>query len=255
MSTPSPPYAFLRNALAVAKSSSRISRSIAPCSCRQSSSTSFSPSKLQWSSNNKRAFSSTAFRAKPTPPRKEPETEKGEKDTQKPAEKNDERFYMPPPPEYLQQRIDAAKASMMPPPAPPPQEKPKEAEPTPIPEPENTTGPAAATAAPETLESDRDAGSSAAEQEVGEGETEEVKSAKQEAVAAEEALPSKHQAQRWKLSKRVQERMDELLAQAALVSHKVNNYTGTDYSAIERLRSDIKDQGKSFYSLYLRRPF
>jgi sensitive to high expression protein 9 len=37
--------------------------------------------------------------------------------------------------------------------------------------------------------------------------------------------------------------MDELLPKLALVTQKVNNYTGTDYSGIEALRREIREQG------------
>lgn len=37
--------------------------------------------------------------------------------------------------------------------------------------------------------------------------------------------------------------MDDLLAKAAIVSHQLNNYTGTDYSGIEALRREIHEQG------------
>lgn len=59
-----------------------------------------------------------------------------------------------------------------------------------------------------------------------------------------EALPSHREGQRWDLSKRVQEMMDDLLPKLALVTQKVNTYTGTDYSSIEALKREIKEQGK-----------
>jgi sensitive to high expression protein 9 len=40
--------------------------------------------------------------------------------------------------------------------------------------------------------------------------------------------------------------MDELLPKLAVVTQKVNNYTGTDYSGIEALRQAIKEQGMVF---------
>lgn len=65
-----------------------------------------------------------------------------------------------------------------------------------------------------------------------------------ERVAADQ-LPSHHQAQRWDLSKRFQDLMDDILPKLAVVTHKVNTYTGTDYSGIEALKREIKDQGRA----------
>jgi sensitive to high expression protein 9 len=39
--------------------------------------------------------------------------------------------------------------------------------------------------------------------------------------------------------------MDEVLPKLALVTQKVNTYTGTDYSGVEALRREIKEQGTS----------
>jgi sensitive to high expression protein 9 len=149
---------------------------------------------------------------------------------------------MPPPPEHVQQRIDAAilDAARASRPAP-------RREPTPELKPafvvkEQPVDIPSATAAPETPEDVPQEAPVEEEPPKTEAEVVAEEVAREEAVA-EEALPSKHQEQRWHMSKRVQERMDELLAKAALVSHKVNNYTGTDYSGIERLRRDIIDQG------------
>ena len=149
---------------------------------------------------------------------------------------------MPPPPETLQQRIDAAildaarAARPAPSREPAPKPKPEPAMEEQLPEQTSTT------VAPDAIETAPQ--ETPVEEETPKTEAEVVAEEiiKEEAIA-EEALPSKHQEQRWHLSKRVQERMDELLAKAALVSHKVNNYTGTDYSGIERLRRDIIDQG------------
>jgi sensitive to high expression protein 9 len=58
-----------------------------------------------------------------------------------------------------------------------------------------------------------------------------------------EDLPSHREGQRWSLSKRLSELMDDLLPKLAIVTQKVNTYTGTDYSGIEALRREIKDQG------------
>ncbi|KAF2649232.1 hypothetical protein K491DRAFT_721861 [Lophiostoma macrostomum CBS 122681] len=57
-----------------------------------------------------------------------------------------------------------------------------------------------------------------------------------------EDLPSHKEGQRWDLSKRASEIMDELLPKLAQVTHKVNTYTGTDYSSIEALRREIMEQ-------------
>lgn len=65
-----------------------------------------------------------------------------------------------------------------------------------------------------------------------------------ERVAADQ-LPSHHQAQRWDLSKRFQDLMDDVLPKLAVVTHKVNTYTGTDYSGIEALKREIKEQGRT----------
>jgi sensitive to high expression protein 9 len=147
-----------------------------------------------------------------------------------------------PPPEDVQQRIDAAilDAARAARPA-PPREAAPELKPAPAVE-EQTIEQPSTTAAPETLEGAPQETPVEEEPLKTEAEVVAEKIIKEEAIA-EEALPSKHQEQRWHLSKRVQERMDELLAKAAVVSHKVNNYTGTDYSGIERLRRDIIDQG------------
>lgn len=59
----------------------------------------------------------------------------------------------------------------------------------------------------------------------------------------DEDLPSHREAQRWDFSKRLTELMDELLPKLAIVTQKVNTYTGTDYSGIEALRGEIKKQG------------
>ena len=62
----------------------------------------------------------------------------------------------------------------------------------------------------------------------------------------QEDLPSHREGQRWNLSKQLTEIMDELLPKLAVVTQKVNNYTGTDYSGIEALRQAIKEQGMVF---------
>ncbi|KAF1919786.1 Mdm33 family-domain-containing protein [Ampelomyces quisqualis] len=58
----------------------------------------------------------------------------------------------------------------------------------------------------------------------------------------DEHLPSHRERQRWSLSKRFSEAMDELLPKLAVVTQKVNTYTGTDYSGVEALRREIKEQ-------------
>ncbi|KAF2708956.1 hypothetical protein K504DRAFT_491584 [Pleomassaria siparia CBS 279.74] len=57
-----------------------------------------------------------------------------------------------------------------------------------------------------------------------------------------EDLPSHRDGQRWRLNKRLAEFMDDMLPKLAIVTQKVNTYTGTDYSGIEALRKEIKDQ-------------
>lgn len=65
----------------------------------------------------------------------------------------------------------------------------------------------------------------------------------------DEHLPSHRARQRWDFSKRFSELMDEVLPKLAVVTHKVNTYTGTDYSGVEALRREIKEQGTcSIYS-------
>lgn len=59
----------------------------------------------------------------------------------------------------------------------------------------------------------------------------------------DEHLPSHRERQRWSLSKRFSEAMDDLLPKLAVVTQKVNTYTGTDYSGVEALRREIKEQG------------
>lgn len=60
----------------------------------------------------------------------------------------------------------------------------------------------------------------------------------------DEHLPSHREKQRWDFSKRLSEIMDDLLPKLAVVTQKVNTYTGTDYSGVEALRREIKDQEK-----------
>jgi len=60
----------------------------------------------------------------------------------------------------------------------------------------------------------------------------------------DEHLPSHRERQRWDLSKRLSDAMDDLLPKIALVTQKVNTYTGTDYSGVQALRREIQEQGK-----------
>ncbi|KAF1990839.1 hypothetical protein K402DRAFT_297680, partial [Aulographum hederae CBS 113979] len=55
-------------------------------------------------------------------------------------------------------------------------------------------------------------------------------------------LPSHREGQRWDLSKKFSQFMEEAQARVAIYSQKVNDYTGTDYSGIAALRQEIKDQ-------------
>jgi hypothetical protein len=61
---------------------------------------------------------------------------------------------------------------------------------------------------------------------------------------AKEALPSHRDRQRGTLSKRFSKLMDDVQGKLVLASQRVNNYTGTDYSGIQSLREDIKEQGQ-----------
>jgi sensitive to high expression protein 9 len=62
----------------------------------------------------------------------------------------------------------------------------------------------------------------------------------------DDQLPSHRERQRWDFSKRLSELMDDVLPKLAVVTHKVNTYTGTDYSGVEALRREIKEQGMSY---------
>lgn len=59
----------------------------------------------------------------------------------------------------------------------------------------------------------------------------------------DEQLPSHQERQRSNIEKRLTALMDELLPKIAVVTQKVNTYTGTDYSGIEALRREIQEQG------------
>ncbi|KAJ4379713.1 sensitivity to high expression protein she9 [Didymella sp. IMI 355093] len=60
----------------------------------------------------------------------------------------------------------------------------------------------------------------------------------------DEQLPSHQERQRSNLEKRFTALMDELLPKIAVVTQKVNTYTGTDYSGVEALRREIQEQEK-----------
>lgn len=59
----------------------------------------------------------------------------------------------------------------------------------------------------------------------------------------DEQLPSHQERQRSNFEKRLTALMDELLPKIAVVTQKVNTYTGTDYSGVEALRREIQEQG------------
>lgn len=59
----------------------------------------------------------------------------------------------------------------------------------------------------------------------------------------DEQLPSHQERQRSNFEKRFTALMDELLPKIAVVTQKVNTYTGTDYSGVEALRREIQEQG------------
>jgi sensitive to high expression protein 9 len=67
----------------------------------------------------------------------------------------------------------------------------------------------------------------------------------------DEHLPSHRERQRWDFSKRFSDFMDEVLPKLAVVTQKVNTYTGTDYSGVEALRREIKEQGRLPWSMYM----
>jgi sensitive to high expression protein 9 len=65
----------------------------------------------------------------------------------------------------------------------------------------------------------------------------------------DEQLPSHQERQRSNFEKRFTALMDELLPKIAVVTQKVNTYTGTDYSGVEALRREIQEQGMHASSL------
>ncbi|KAH6614086.1 Mdm33 family-domain-containing protein [Boeremia exigua] len=60
----------------------------------------------------------------------------------------------------------------------------------------------------------------------------------------DEQLPSHQERQRSNLEKRFTALMDDLLPKIAVVTQKVNTFTGTDYSGVEALRREIQEQEK-----------
>lgn len=56
-------------------------------------------------------------------------------------------------------------------------------------------------------------------------------------------LPSRREEIRWRASKYMNQAMDDLMPKLAVASQRINTYTGTDYSAIESLRKEIREQG------------
>ncbi|KAI9713504.1 MAG: sensitivity to high expression protein she9 [Bogoriella megaspora] len=67
---------------------------------------------------------------------------------------------------------------------------------------------------------------------------------------SEPNLPSHLEKQRTIISKRLSTVTDSLLDSLSRVSHRVNTYTGTDYSAIETLRASITSQESNVRSLH-----
>ena len=55
-------------------------------------------------------------------------------------------------------------------------------------------------------------------------------------------LPSRREEIRWRISKYMNQVMDDLMPKLAVASQRINTYTGTDYSAIESLRREIRSQ-------------
>ncbi len=66
----------------------------------------------------------------------------------------------------------------------------------------------------------------------------------------DEHLPSHQERQRSNLEKRFTALMDELLPKIAVVTQKVNTYTGTDYSGVEALRREIQEQGTQLHAVF-----
>ncbi|KAF2645620.1 hypothetical protein P280DRAFT_442306 [Massarina eburnea CBS 473.64] len=57
-----------------------------------------------------------------------------------------------------------------------------------------------------------------------------------------EQLPSHREAQQWSYLKQLNKLMDDLLPKLADMTQRVNTFTGTDYSGIEALKREIKEQ-------------
>jgi hypothetical protein len=65
-------------------------------------------------------------------------------------------------------------------------------------------------------------------------------------VVPAETLPSHREAQRWVFSKRTHALLDDLMQRLSVAGQQINKYTGTDYTPIEALRHEIKEQGSNF---------
>lgn len=64
-------------------------------------------------------------------------------------------------------------------------------------------------------------------------------------VVPEETLPSHREGQRWVFSKRTHALLDDLMQRLSVAGQEINKYTGTDYTPIEALRQEIKEQGSN----------
>jgi sensitive to high expression protein 9 len=62
-------------------------------------------------------------------------------------------------------------------------------------------------------------------------------------IVPDEDLPSHREKLKWRLSRRFNKMMDDLMPRLALASQRINTFTGTDYSAIQALRNEIIEQG------------
>jgi hypothetical protein len=63
----------------------------------------------------------------------------------------------------------------------------------------------------------------------------------------EEILPSHREKTRLNISRQTHVFLDDLLQRLAMAGQQINNYTGTDYTGIEALRREIKEQGTAYY--------
>lgn len=68
--------------------------------------------------------------------------------------------------------------------------------------------------------------------------------------SAERSLPSHTDRRRWEVSKQMTTFMDVLLARASVAGQHINSYTGTDYSGIEALRTEIMEQEQKVRSCH-----